>query len=458
VLTLSRLIASDIGCLVLIYGDNNTGKSALAISLSVTGGKKTLYFRQKREATTENEELQADLDEMQASVDPSVSTVIIDDDDELLHSKTPFTDALPRKWMEDYLTSNRQSLVWITHSIEEIPPWLVGIFSYVLEMKGTRGKSYPWPISVSPSWHPSLEKYSKLNPAYIYGCIDIWERTWHEADGEDRSLARLLDLLSRRFPEASGASTQSVLAPISKAFNTDLWNTDRDLTQLSRDVGQYLKWITRHPEERQPFAILCAGVPGSGKTEFGKFLAKEHGRDLKVYRYSDLASMFVGQTEGKIAEAFKETNAGDFLLMDEVDSMLSSRSHARYGWERTETNELLTQIENFPGVLIACTNLGTILDPAVARRFQKVSFRALRADQLAPAWRLYFPCVDLPESGLEVLAGCATPGDFRLVANGMQFRSESPSTDEVLRLLTFEQKAKERFSDGGGSSKVGFHG
>ena len=53
----------------------------------------------------------------------------------------------------------------------------------------------------------------------------------------------------------------------------------------------------------------------------------------------------------------------------------------------------------------------------------------------------------MPERGLEELAGSATPGDFRLVANGIQFKTKAPSPSEILALLCFEQKAKERFSD-----------
>lgn len=70
------------------------------------------------------------------------------------------------------------------------------------------------------------------------------------------------------------------------------------------------------------------------------------------------------------------------LLFDEVDSFLRNRRHAERSWEVCEVNELLQQMEDFPGIFIATTNLMTEIDPAALRRFDfKLAFRPLRLEQ-----------------------------------------------------------------------------
>ena len=72
------------------------------------------------------------------------------------------------------------------------------------------------------------------------------------------------------------------------------------------------------------------------------------------------------------------------LLLDEVDSFLSERTQARHSWERTQANELLQQMERYPGIFIAATNLMSGIDTTALRRFDfKLNFRAL-----TPAQRL----------------------------------------------------------------------
>lgn len=45
------------------------------------------------------------------------------------------------------------------------------------------------------------------------------------------------------------------------------------------------------------------------------------------------------------------------LLIDEVDGFLQDRRNASYSWQVTGVNEMLTQMEAFPGLFIASTNL-----------------------------------------------------------------------------------------------------
>ena len=91
-------------------------------------------------------------------------------------------------------------------------------------------------------------------------------------------------------------------------------------------------------------------------------------------------------------------------------------------------NEMLTQMEAFPGVFIASTNLMEGLDQAALRRFDlKVRFDFLKPDQARKLLRRH--CLALgvaaPRDGdLARLARLVslTPGDFAAVARQGRFR------------------------------------
>ncbi len=112
-------------------------------------------------------------------------------------------------------------------------------------------------------------------------------------------------------------------------------------------------------------------------------LADGLGRELVVRRYSSLVSNWHIGTERNIAQMFAELDVErQVLLLDEVDSFLRDRRQARHGWEVSEVNELLQQMERFPGVFIAPTNLMDRLDSAALRRLDfKLNFRSLNLKQ-----------------------------------------------------------------------------
>ena len=196
---------------------------------------------------------------------------------------------------------------------------------------------------------------------------------------------------------------------------------------------------------------LCFyGPPGTGKTEFAHILADALGRELVVRTTADLVSKYVGETEQQLAALFDGLDAEhSVLFLDEVDSLLRDRRLARHSWETTQVNELLQQIERFPGIFIAATNLMDGLDPAALRRFDfKLHFRPL-----TPAQRLrLFAREALGEAAIETipprlartLEGLdgLTPGDFANVVRQRTLLGESLSPEDFLRRLMQECRWK----------------
>lgn len=203
---------------------------------------------------------------------------------------------------------------------------------------------------------------------------------------------------------------------------------------------------------------LCLyGPPGTGKTAYGRWLARQLDAPLLVKRASDLMSAFVGENERNIAKAFRQAaQDGALLLIDEVDSFLQDRRGAQRGWEVSLVNEMLTQMESFPGVFIASTNLMGGLDQAALRRFDlKVKFDFLRPEQAWELLRRHCVQLDLPAPQPDLLSrvmrlGQLTPGDFAVALRQHRFRPlESPSA--LVSALEAECMAKD-----GATRSIGF--
>jgi SpoVK/Ycf46/Vps4 family AAA+-type ATPase len=201
-------------------------------------------------------------------------------------------------------------------------------------------------------------------------------------------------------------------------YDASLLNADTDMVQLADGIAANRR------------ARLCLyGPPGTGKTAFGRWLAERLDMPLLLYTVSDLVSKWVGQSEKNIAAAFQRAESENaVLLIDEVDSFLQDRSHARQSWEVTLVNEMLTRMEAYAGVFIASTILMAGLDPAALRRFDlKVCFIFLLPEQATLLLARYLASLALAPATAAELGRLRslhnlTPGDFAAVIRQNRFR------------------------------------
>jgi transitional endoplasmic reticulum ATPase len=177
-------------------------------------------------------------------------------------------------------------------------------------------------------------------------------------------------------------------------------------------------------------------------------------------RASDLLSKYVGDNERNIARMFRQATEQDaVLVLDEADSFLADRQHALHSWEVTLVNEMLTQMESFPGIFIATTNLDSHLDTASSRRFvMKVRFDWLTPEQ---GWQLFQRELMRLGGRLEDAAvwepkirqlRTLAPGDFAVLARQSSLWGEPVTAASLYEGLYRECQAKRQT----GTGSIGF--
>jgi len=156
--------------------------------------------------------------------------------------------------------------------------------------------------------------------------------------------------------------------------------TRRSLEEALTQVHSYElifdRWglAERHPTGTA-LAFNFAGPSGTGKTICAEAIAHELNKRLLLVRYSELESMWFGETPKNVTAVFRLAEEEDAVLFfDEADSIAGSRStdvsQASQREANLVVNVLLQELERFGGVVIFATNLAANFDPAFERRIR----------------------------------------------------------------------------------------
>lgn len=330
-------------------------------------------------------------------------------------------------WVNRMVETNPMVTFWLTNAVDALDPALVRRFDLVIKMKAPPSKVREaqlraLPLLFSPESVAKLIACADLTPGVVQRAASVVQVVAEAAPGLD--VTRSMELLIDQTLQAQGHSRLRVALNPGGHFDPACINSDFDPVQL-------VAGLRAHQSAR----ICLYGPPGTGKTACAQWIARELELSLQVRRASDLLSPYVGVAEKQIAAAFQEAQeAGAALLIDEVDSFLQDRAKARQGWEVTQVNEFLTQLESFSGVLLTSTNLIDGFDPAAMRRFDlKAKFDFLRSGQARRLLQSHLGAIGKVEATAGELArldrcDVLTPGDFAAVARQHRFRPfETPS-------------------------------
>lgn len=126
--------------------------------------------------------------------------------------------------------------------------------------------------------------------------------------------------------------------------------------------------------------FLFEGMPGTGKTETAKHIARILERELYTIDFSLVIDSKLGQTQKNIVELFNEINSFNnpemvIILLDEIDALALDRTNSNDLREMGRaTSAILKGLDTLDErvVLIATTNLFEHFDRALIRRFDSV--------------------------------------------------------------------------------------
>lgn len=142
--------------------------------------------------------------------------------------------------------------------------------------------------------------------------------------------------------------------------------------------------------------IFLFGPPGTGKTTIAHYMAKRVGTGLATLNMKDIGGQAPGHTE-RMANQFFQTAklAGNqTIFMDECEALVWDRSKANGSsmWMVGVINEILMQIVNYSGLIIAATNQNEMVDEAMrSRAFACLQIGLPAIEERMRIWRQKMP-------------------------------------------------------------------
>lgn len=473
------------GLSILLYGVPGSGKTSFAASLAKDMGKK-LYFIAQNDDDNRNMSYSpafryAALAVAQKQLDPEESILVIDECDKLVENTglgggflsrllggdlAGSRDGESKGQLNSVIDNNRHTVLWICNSKQEaIDPSSRRRFDYNIffdELSAT-ARDYIWKNALNfyhcenhldDDFIQRISRRYPVNPGGISLAVKNASALCDKDSGLDFETEVMIFLKAHCSLLGIQESPEDMLEP-ARDYSLEGLNI-RSGIKLPRLIDACKNFLNQSSDLRknrdQPrMNLLLFGVPGAGKTEFVKYLARQLDKKLCIKNAGDLLNMYVGGTEQRISAAFAEAELNkEILFIDEGDSLFGARDSAVRHWEVSQVNTLLSEMERFRGIFIVGTNLIQKFDPAALRRFSfRLHFDYLTNEGKEIFYKTYFTCpMHLPELSAkerERLSAIAsmTPSDFRNTRQQFFYLEDTClSNMEILEALETEIAGK----------------
>jgi len=298
------------GVNILFYGLPGTGKTELAKVLAQELGTKLFevsYVDEDEDSIDGSKRLKA-YKSAQAFLANEKTLLMYDEAEDIFESSFSFFGPPQRQkdkaWINRVLETNTIPTIWITNNINSIDNALVRRFDMSIELP-IPPKSKREEIIKNYSNNLLDEKSIKLlaqnediAPALITRAIKVAGSVASEQQQEAFKQVLNNTLKAQGYKELSKTDT-NVLSSI---YNPEYINTNMNLHELAEGI-----------KESANARICLYGVPGTGKSAFGKYVADILDRPLLLKKGSDLMSKYLGETEQNIARAFRKMQCS-FLM------------------------------------------------------------------------------------------------------------------------------------------------
>lgn len=184
-----------------------------------------------------------------------------------------------------------------------------------------------------------------------------------------------------------------------KQINTNVMEPLNLPTEISEDIKGIINAVNHNIGINK---FLFEGLPGSGKTEAAKHIARLLDRTLFCVDFDNLIDSKLGQTNKNIAIVFNEINMLPnsnrvVVLFDEIDVIALDRINSNDVREMGRvTSTILRELDRLTDlnkeiVIIATTNLFSNFDKALIRRFDAViNFNRYSKNDLIEVAEYYF--------------------------------------------------------------------